>query len=168
MMKNLLLSPLLTLLLPVAAQASSWTVDPSHSNADFSVKHMMVTDVRGMLGPISGKLELDDKDITKSTIEVSIDVASITTRDDKRDAHLKTPDFFDTAKFPTMTFKSTAVKKGKGKGTLSVTGDLTMRGVTKPVTVEVEGPSDEVKDPYGKLPPRLPTAPRRSTARTSA
>jgi polyisoprenoid-binding protein YceI len=112
---------------------------------------MMVSTVHGALGVVSGKVELDEKDITKSTVEVSIDAAGINTADAKRDGHLKSPDFFDVAKFPAITFKSTSIAKGKAPNTFSLSGNLTMHGVTKPVTLEVEGGNEEVKDPYGNL-----------------
>src|SRR5512145_1993606 len=131
-----------------SGQVSTWTFDPAHSHASFSVRHMIISNVRGELGKFSGTLTLDEKDITKSTVEATIDVTTIDTREPKRDEHLRSPDFFDAAKFPTLTFKSTKVEKA-GKGALKVTGDLTMRGVTKPVVLNVAGPTDEVKDPYG-------------------
>ena len=107
----------------------------------------MISTVRGEFGKTEAKVVIDEADITKSTVEATIDVASINTRDEKRDAHLKSPDFFDVAKFPTMTFKSTKVEKA-GEG-LKVTGDLTMHGVTKPVVLDVTGPSQVIKDPWG-------------------
>ena len=95
-------------------------------------------------------MNLDDKDITKSTVEATIDVSSINTRDEKRDGHLKSPDFFDVAKFPTITFKSKKVAKA-GEGKLKVTGDLTIHGVTKEVVLNVDGPAKEAKDPWGNI-----------------
>lgn len=129
------------------ALASEWTLDPAHTAAQFSVKHLMVSTVRGQFQKVSGSVHLDDKDITKSSLEVTIDATSIFTREAKRDAHLKSPDFFDVEKFPTLTFKSTKVEKSGDK--LLVTGDLTIRGVTKPVTLTVEGPTPAVKGPWG-------------------
>ena len=137
----------LSLLAPQAAQASGWEIDASHSVAAFSVRHLMITNVRGELGKVAGTINLDDKDITKSTVEATIEVAAINTRDAKRDEHLRSPDFFDVAKFPTMTFKSTKVEKA-GAG-LKVTGTLTMRGVSKEVVLSVEGPAPAVKAPWG-------------------
>lgn len=131
-----------------AVQASEWTIDPSHSQAGFAVKHMMVTTVRGQFGKLSGTVNLDDKDLTKSSVDVVIDASTIDTHEPKRDAHLKSPDFFDVAKHPNITFKSTKVDKA-GKGKFKVTGDLTMRGVTKPVVLNVEGPTAEAKSPWG-------------------
>jgi polyisoprenoid-binding protein YceI len=142
--------PLLASLVFAAAPAlaSDWKVDPVHSGANFRVKHLGITNVDGVLGPITGTIHLDDKDVTKSSVETSIDVTQISTQNAQRDGHLKSPDFFDVAKFPTATFKSTKVEKA-GKGKLKVTGDLTMHGVTKAVTLDVEGPSAQVKDMMG-------------------
>src|SRR5512145_2964046 len=141
----LILSPALAL-----GQVSTWTFDPAHSHASFSVRHMIISNVRGELGKFSGTLTLDEKDITRSTVEATIDVTAIDTREPKRDEHLKSPDFFDAAKFPNITFKSTKVEKA-GKDGLKVTGDLTIRGTTKPVVLKVTGPTAEVKDPYGNV-----------------
>jgi polyisoprenoid-binding protein YceI len=130
------------LALPAAAAPVTYQIDTSHSVAAFSVKHLMVSNVRGELGAVTGTVVYDKDDVTKSTVEASIDVKAINTRDEKRDGHLKSPDFFDVAKYPTITFKSTKVEKAGDK--LKVTGDLTMRGVTKPVTLDVEVPGAEV------------------------
>jgi polyisoprenoid-binding protein YceI len=130
------------------AHAAIWELDPSHSSVEFSVRHMMVSTVKGQFEKIKGTVEIDDKDLTKSSVDITIDMASINTRDAKRDGHLRSPDFFDTAKFPTATFKSTKVEKA-GKGKLKVTGDLTMHGVTKPVVLQVEGPTASQKSPFG-------------------
>ena len=134
---------------PALALASTWDIDPAHSTVEFSVRHMMVTTVKGQFQKVKGTVELDEKDATKSTVEVSIETASIDTREAKRDAHLKSPDFFDAAKFPALTFKSTKIEKA-GKGKFKVTGDLTMHGVTKSVVLAVEGPSASIKDPFGR------------------
>jgi polyisoprenoid-binding protein YceI len=135
---------------PSFAFASTYEIDSAHSSAGFSVKHMMVSNVRGEFGKVTGTVNLDDKDITKSTVEAVIDVSTINTREPKRDEHLKSKDFFDVAKYPTITFKSTSVKQA-GDGKLEVAGNLTMHGVTKPVTLAVEGPAKEAKDPYGNI-----------------
>jgi len=139
----------LVLLSPTSASAGTWDIDPAHSTVEFSVRHMMVTTIKGQFQKVKGTVELDDKDASKSTVDVSIDTASIDTREQKRDAHLKSADFFDAAKFPAITFKSTKVEKA-GKGKLKVTGDLTMHGVSKPLVLMVEGPSASVKDPFGR------------------
>jgi polyisoprenoid-binding protein YceI len=128
---------------------SLYQIDPSHSNASFSVKHMMIAKVHGGFEKISGKLAYDPTDLSKTTVDVSIETASINTRDANRDQHLKGADFFDVEKYPTVTFKST---RAEGAGdTLRVTGDLTLHGVTKSVTLEMEKPSDEIKDPWGNI-----------------
>jgi polyisoprenoid-binding protein YceI len=134
--------------IPASASATTWELDPSHSGIEFSVRHMMVSTVKGRFEKVKGTVELDEKDVTKSTVEVTIDLGSVNTNEPKRDAHLKSPDFFDVAKFPTAIFKSTKVQKA-GKNKLKVTGDLTLHGVTKPVVLEVEGPTDAFKTPFG-------------------
>lgn len=128
---------------------STWSVDPSHSTVGFSVRHLVISKVRGDFTKFSGTVKLDEADVTRSSVEATIDVGSIDTRVADRDGHLKSPDFFDAAKFPTITFKSTKVAKA-GKDRLRVTGDLTLRGVTRPVTLEVEA-SPEVKGMYGEV-----------------
>jgi polyisoprenoid-binding protein YceI len=130
------------------ASAATWVLDTEHSTVGFAVKHMMVTDQKGAFDTFSGTIELDDKDITKSTVNVTIDPASVNTKNKKRDDHLRSPDFFDAAKFPKVTFVSTKVEKAKDGGLL-VTGNLTIRDVTKPVTLTVAPLSDEFKDPWG-------------------
>ena len=123
---------------------NQWTVDPSHSAANFSVRHMMVTTVRGQLGPISGTVEYDGKDVRSVKADVRIDVSGITTQNAKRDGHLRSDDFFDAANHPSITFKSKRVEPG-GAGTLKLIGDLTIRGTTKEVVLTVEGPTPPVK-----------------------
>jgi polyisoprenoid-binding protein YceI len=134
-------------MLPSLALADTYDIDSSHTAAQFSVKHMMVTTVRGELGKVTGTVSYDPKAPDKSSVDVSIDMNGITTREEKRDAHLKSPDFFDVAKFPTATFKSKKVTAA-GKGKFKVIGDLTMHGVTKEVPLEVEV-SEPIKDPWG-------------------
>jgi polyisoprenoid-binding protein YceI len=149
-MKPLPLLALSSLFLsPALALAGTWDIDPAHSTVEFSVRHMMVTTVKGQFQKVKGTVELDEKDPNKSTVEVSIETASIDTREAKRDAHLKSPDFFDAAKFPALTFKSTKIEKA-GKGKFKLTGDLSMHGITKSVVLAVEGPSASIKDPYGR------------------
>ena len=148
-MRNLLaLTMIGALWIPASASATTWELDPSHSGIEFSVRHMMVSTVKGRFEKVKGTVELDEKDVTKSTVEVTIDLGSVNTNEPKRDAHLKSPDFFDVAKFPTAIFKSTKVQKA-GKNKLKVTGELSLHGVTKPVVLEVEGPTDAFKTPFG-------------------
>jgi polyisoprenoid-binding protein YceI len=128
--------------------ATTYTIDPQHSQAGFSIRHMMLSNVRGAFSKVSGTIEYDPAKPDASKVEATIDMNSVDTHDADRDKHLKTPDFFDTAKYPTMTFKSTKVV-AEGKTGLKVTGDLTLHGVTKPVVLEVEGPTAELKDPKG-------------------
>jgi polyisoprenoid-binding protein YceI len=129
-------------------KTSTWNIDPIHSSAQFKVRHMMVSNVKGEFTGVTGVLSLDEADITNSSIEASIDAVTISTRDAQRDAHLKSPDFFDVEKFPALTFKSIRVTK-TSDGELAVTGALTIHGVTRTAVFEVEGPSAPVKDPYG-------------------
>jgi polyisoprenoid-binding protein YceI len=126
---------------------STWNIDPAHSGAEFKVKHMMIANVRGKFSGISGVLHRFEADHTQSTLEVSIDTGTVNTQDPQRDGHLKSPDFLHVEKFPSMTFKSTHIEK-KGEG-FAVTGDLTIRGVTKPVVLNVEEVSEPAKDPWG-------------------
>ena len=148
-MRNLLaLTMIGALWIPASASATTWELDPSHSGIEFSVRHMMVSTVKGRFEKVKGTVELDEKDVTKSTVEVTIDLGSVNTNEPKRDGHLKSPDFFDVAKFPTAIFKSTKVQKA-GKNKLKVTGELSLHGVTKPVVLEVEGPTDAFKTPFG-------------------
>lgn len=128
-------------------QAATWNVDPAHTRAGFAVKHLVISDVKGEFDKVAGKAQIDEADLSKSTVEVTLEAASISTRDEKRDAHLKSADFFDVAKYPTLTFKSTRVEAGKD-GALTVTGDLTMHGVTKPVTLE-GSITKAITDPWG-------------------
>lgn len=132
----------------VSTGTSTWNVDPVHSTAQFKVRHLMISNVKGEFRNVSGKLELDPANITNSRVEASIDAATINTREADRDTHLKSADFLDVEKFPTLSFKSDRISK-KGEGELSVEGDLTIHGVTRKVTFEVEGPSPEAKDPWG-------------------
>ena len=132
------------------SNSNQWVVDASHSNAGFSVRHMMITNVRGEFQKVEGKVTYDPAKPEATEIEASVDVASLNTRDAQRDGHLKSPDFFDVEKFPTISFKSKSVK-AKGSDELAVTGDLTIHGVTKEVVFEVEGPSAPSTDPFGNV-----------------
>jgi polyisoprenoid-binding protein YceI len=114
---------------------TAWAIDASHSAVEFGVKHMMFTTVKGRFAGIQGTIELDEQDVTRSRVEVEIDVASVDTRDEKRDAHLRSPDFFDAEQFPTIAFRSTRVEQ-KGSGDLRVIGDLTIHGVTREVILD--------------------------------
>ena len=133
-----------------ATALSTWNIDPAHSAAEFKVRHMMISNVKGKFSGLSGSLKLDETDYTHSSIEVSIPSASVSTVDDKLDAHLKNEDFFDVKKFPTLTFKSTSIRS-TGDHDYEVTGDLTIRGVTKSVTLSVNDLSEPSKDPWGNL-----------------
>lgn len=132
------------------APQSSWDIDPSHTHAGFKVRHMMVSHVRGELGPVSGSVSLDEQAPERSRVEVKIDLAGLDTRDAKRDEHLKSADFFDAATYPTVSFVSTRVSRAKDGGYL-LTGDLTIRGTTKSVTLEVESLSAAATDPWGNV-----------------
>ena len=127
------------------AYAQSWEIDPAHASAQFSVRHMMISNVKGEFTKVSGKVVYDPKNIAGASLEAFIDTNSITTREPRRDTHLKSADFLDVAKFPTIQFKSTKfVKAASG---LTILGDLTIHGITKPVTLVVDGPSPEIVDP---------------------
>lgn len=132
------------------ATVTTWNLDPAHSAAEFKVKHMMISNVKGSLGGLKGVLTLNEADPTQSGVKATLDVSTVSTGDAQRDGHLKSPDFFDIAQFPEMSFESTAVKL-IGPGEHHVTGNLTVHGVTKPVTFAVEGPSAPSKDPWGNL-----------------
>jgi len=138
-----------SLLVSSVSFAGAWVFDDAHSAADFSIRHMMVSNVKGQIGGLKGTIDIDDKDLTKSKVDVSLDVTTIDTRNGKRDEHLKSPDFFDVQKFPQMHFVGKKIEKA-GKG-LKVTGDLTMKGVTKSTVLMVDGPTSPVKDPWGKM-----------------
>ena len=128
--------------------SSTYKIDPAHSSAHFIVRHMMITNVRGGFSNIQGTAIWDAENPSLSKIEAVIDVTTINTQEAARDTHLKSPDFLDAEKFPTITFKSTGVES-EGEGELSLLGDLTIHGVTKPVALKVEGPTAEGKDPWG-------------------
>ncbi|HEX5387340.1 MAG TPA: YceI family protein [Gemmatimonadales bacterium] len=132
------------------AGVTLWDIDPAHSSAHFAVRHMMVANVRGEFARITGTVRLDSADVTRSSVEASIDTASINTGEPDRDAHLKSADFLDVQKYPTIEFRSTRVARA-GIGELEITGDLTLHGVTRPVLLRVETDDSELKDPYGNV-----------------
>ena len=134
--------------LPAAAATSTWQIDPNHSAAQFAVRHLAISTVRGAFTKVSGTIQFDDKDIAKSSVDVTIDAASVDTRVADRDKDLRSDRFFDVEKYPTLSFKSTKVEQTE-VGKLKVTGDLTIHGVTKQVVLDVEGPTAAVKDPWG-------------------
>jgi polyisoprenoid-binding protein YceI len=134
--------------LPAAAATTNWQIDPQHSSAQFSVRHMAISTVRGAFNKVTGTIALDDKDITKSTVDVNIDVTTVDTHEPGRDSDLRSDKFFDVAHYPSITFKSKKVEQ-VAPGKLKVTGDLTIRGTTKEVVLDVEGPSAPIKDPWG-------------------
>ena len=127
---------------------TTWNLDPVHSAAEFKVKHMMISNVKGQFTTVKGILSLDESDLTNTQVEASIEAASINTRDAQRDAHLKSADFLDVEKFPTLSLKSTRISLVRD-GELAVEGDLTIRGVTRKVLFSVEGPTPPTKDPWG-------------------
>ncbi|HZH02488.1 MAG TPA: YceI family protein [Myxococcaceae bacterium] len=133
-----------------AALGAVYDIDTTHSTVQFTVKHLMVTNVKGEFSKFRGTVDIDEKDPTKSKAETVIETASVDTREPKRDEHLRSPDFFDAAKNPEMTFRSKSIRKA-GTNKYKVTGDLTLKGVTKEVVLDAEMPAREVKDPYGNL-----------------
>src|SRR5260370_38045122 len=133
----------------VAAQAGTWQIDPNHTAAQFSVRHLGLSTVRGAFTKVSGSAQYDPADPSKDSLEATIDAASVDTRVEARDNDLRSPHFFDAQKDPTITFHSKATKVA-GAGKLLITGDLTIHGVTKEVALDVDGPSAAIKDPMGK------------------
>jgi polyisoprenoid-binding protein YceI len=133
---------------PAPAATSTWQIDPMHTAAQFSVRHLAISTVRGGFSNVKGTITLDDKDISKSSVDVTIDVTTVDTREPNRDKDLKSDKFFDAANYPTMIFKSKKVEL-VAPGKLKVTGDLTIRGTTKEVILDVDGPTAAVKDPWG-------------------
>jgi polyisoprenoid-binding protein YceI len=134
--------------LPSLAATSTWQIDPKHSAAQFSVRHMAISTVRGAFSKVTGTVVLDEQDVTKSTVDVSIDVSTVDTREPGRDKDLRSDHFFDAEHFPAMTFKSKKVEQ-VAPGKLKVTGDLTIRGTTKEVVLDVDGPTAAIKDSWG-------------------
>lgn len=141
---------LFTLALPAIAAASTWTIDPEHSYVGFKIRHLMVSNVKGNFTTFNGTVELDDKDVAKSKVAVKIDTNSVDTNVQKRDEHLRSADFLDVAKYPAMTFTSKKIAQN-GKDRLAITGDLTLRGVTREVVLDAEALSPEIKDPWGNI-----------------
>jgi len=136
------------LLAPLNVIAATYTLDPSHTNIGFKVKHLMIANVKGSFEKFKGTVTIDEKDIARSKVNVTVEVVSINTNIAKRDEHLRSGDFFDVAKYPVMTFESTRVERA-GADKLKVTGNLTIKGVTKQVVLAVEGLSGEIKTPQG-------------------
>jgi polyisoprenoid-binding protein YceI len=132
-----------------AAQSSTWTIDKNHSQANFQIRHLAVSNVRGSISGVTGTVIWDEKDISKSSVSAILDANTVNTSTEARDKHLKEADFFNVDKFPTIAFKSTSVTGTPGK--LKIVGDLTLAGVTKSVVLDVDGPSVPVKGPGGKI-----------------
>jgi polyisoprenoid-binding protein YceI len=137
-----------TLMAPVLAHADTWQIDPMHTSVEFTVRHMMISNVKGTFEKTSGTVTVEGADPTTAKIDAVIDASSINTRVERRDADLKSPDFLDVAKYPSITFISTKVEAA-GEGKWKVTGDLTLHGVTKPVVLDVEGTGAPIHDPMG-------------------
>jgi len=134
--------------LPAAAATSTWQIDPAHSAAQFAVKHLAISTVRGAFTSVKGTVQFDDKDIAKSSVDVTIDVNSVDTRQPDRDKDLRSDHFFDAEHFPAITFKSRRIEQ-VSPGKLKITGELTIHGITKEVGLDVDGPTAPVKDPWG-------------------
>ena len=135
--------------LPVFAQTSTWNIDPAHSNAQFTVRHLGISNVTGSFTKVAGTVTLNEQDITQSQVSASIDVNSIDTRVEARDKDLKSPHFFEVEKYPTIEFKSKRIVSSGGK--LQVIGDLTIHGTTRELTLDVDGPTPALTDPWGNL-----------------
>lgn len=138
----------LALVIPAIAGAATYQLDPVHSSIQFKIRHLTVSNVTGTFNKIKGSATMEGEDPSTLKVDVTIEAASVDTGNEKRDQHLRTPDFLDVAKYPTITFVSKKVMKGD-PGKLKVTGDLTIHGVTREITVDLEGPTSEVKDPWG-------------------
>jgi polyisoprenoid-binding protein YceI len=147
---NLTITCIFALTALSSAHATTWEIDPVHTSVQFSVRHMTITNVRGEFTKVSGKILSEGKDPGRIRIEAMIDASSIDTRAPKRDKHLKSADFFDVEHYPTIVFKSKKAEPA-APGKWKLIGDLTIRGVTKEVILDVEGPSEEVKDPKGNI-----------------
>jgi polyisoprenoid-binding protein YceI len=138
----------LALAIPAIAGAATYQLDPVHSSIQFKIRHLTVSNVTGTFNKIKGSATMEGEDPSTLKVDVTIEAASVDTGNEKRDQHLRTPDFLDVAKYPTITFVSKKVVKGD-PGKLKITGDLTIHGVTREITVDLEGPTSEVKDPWG-------------------
>lgn len=138
----------LILTISAAAQVQTWQIDPNHTAAQFSVRHMGISTVRGAFTKVNGSAQYDPSNVSKTAIDATIDASSVDTRVSMRDEDLRSPNYFDVAKYPTITFKSKSVQAA-GEGKLKIVGDLTIHGVTKEVTLDVDGPSAPVTDPKG-------------------
>ena len=147
---NLTITCIFALILCSSARATVWEIDPAHTSIQFSVKHMTISNVRGQFTKMSGKILNEGTDPGLVKIEATIDAATIDTREPKRDGHLKSADFLDVEHYPTITFKSKKVEPAE-PGKWKLTGELTIRGVTREVTLDVDGLSEEIKDPYGNV-----------------
>jgi polyisoprenoid-binding protein YceI len=130
-----------------SARANNWDLDASHTIVGFSVRHLVISKMKGQFKKFNGSISLDDQDPTRSTISASIDPASVDTNEPKRDEHLRSADFFDVTKFKDMSFHSKKIERTGDK--LKVTGELTMHGVTRPIVLSVQSLTKEVKDPFG-------------------
>jgi polyisoprenoid-binding protein YceI len=147
-MKTILLLTVLTCVGSCAAEVQDWAIDPAHTASQFSVRHMGISTVRGVFEKTTGTVIYDPSDLTKTQIDVSIEATSVNTRVQMRDNDLRSPNFLDVNKYPTITFKSKRAE-AEGPGKMRIVGDLTIHGVSKEVTLEVEGPSEVVNDPRG-------------------
>ncbi len=145
-MKKILLAVAL-LAVPVLAFSAEYSIDPNHSSAQFTVRHLVISNVKGAFSKVTGTINYDPSNLASSSVDATIDVSTVDTRQPMRDADLRSDHFFDVAKYPTMTFKSTQFYREGNQ--IKVKGDLTMHGVTKQVVLDVDGPSAEVKDPWG-------------------
>jgi polyisoprenoid-binding protein YceI len=135
---------------PQSTKPVEWQIDPAHSAAHFSVRHLMISNLRGEFGRLRGTVVIDPADVTKSTVAVDLEAASISTREPQRDEHLRSAEFLDVANHPAITFRSQRITAA-GPQHFKLTGALTIRGVTQEVTFEVDGPTPPVKDPWGNV-----------------
>jgi polyisoprenoid-binding protein YceI len=147
--KSFLVAAALAVASAAGAQTTSWTIDSAHSQAAFTIRHMSISNVNGRFGNISGTIKIDPNDLTKSSVNATIDTTTVDTGVAQRDGHLKSPDFFDSAKYPTMTFVSKSIARSEDGYTIS--GDLTIHGVTKPAVLKVDAPEKEQLGPDNKL-----------------